>query len=894
MSDTQEPSATQPPDSFPQEPSANQPPDSFLAEMGRLIEALSAGGPIPHHSHVRRIGRYELAEILGSGGYGLVYRAFDPVTRRHVALKVPLPEVLACPDRRRRFVKEAAILARLKYRHVLGYHDADNLGGVCYIATELCAYGSLADWLLKLPEGQEVPVLWAVDVVRQAALGVHHAHENNVHHRDLKPGNLLLTLDQPHDFDTIVANDSEIEFEPTPGRDRGGGNPRFPLVCVKVGDFGLAKLLDDDRTSRTGTEALLGTRHYMSPEQVQGDIKKFVRSSDVYALGVILFELLTRRRPFEGDGDALLLDQIRHEPSPSPRSFRRDIKAGLETVCLKCLEKNPKDRYQSAGELANELARIAAGQDPLAQPKPWWKRARERVKRHPIRAAMAGLTLVATLAGGNYYEKVHEAEIESKFNSLGEMHRWTEVIPTLDAFDAIVKDHATLLYVAGTPTQKLAAALVLAPAKQEYANAAFEALLKAEPREIATIASLLQRGMTNLRGKLKTEARRQADPTWTVRQREAHDRRRANAGCALATLDDPAGLSLLAFHPDPQARSFLVHLLGPAGFSPRAMLDRLKSESDDGTRRALILALGEVPTETWNPRDRATAEAQILARYENDPDPGVHGSAKWLLRRWGLQDRLNAIDETLKGKPPEGKDWRIGKSGLTFVRMLDAATGRTLEITDTEITRDVFLRFRPDHKFNPESCPTPDSPISGTNYNAAVAFCNWLSEVEGIPADQWHYSKNAVPAEHRNTMPIGPDPTSADRGGFRLLTDREFATASHAGTTTTRYHGDSPALLGYYAEHFKDYIQLIPTGRLKPNDYGLFDMMGNAMEVCQARGDPENPVKLTNLAIYCGGSVLQNETQVNCESRTRRDIVNREGGLDTSSFRVARTVPPGQ
>ncbi|MGE3822316.1 MAG: serine/threonine-protein kinase, partial [Isosphaeraceae bacterium] len=225
----------------PQDSSKTDPPDSFLIEIVRLIDALTAGGPIPRDGSVRRIGKYELGEFLGSGGYGVVHRAFDTVARRLVALKIPRPEILTCPRKRGRFVREAAVLARLRHRNVVGFHDADDLGGVCYIATEFCDFGSLADLLRNLPEGQNVPVAWAVDVVRQAALGMQHAHKRGVLHRDLKPGNLLLTRVQPHEPDTDLEEGAETEaesdHEENPCPDPGGGDPRFPKARVKIADF---------------------------------------------------------------------------------------------------------------------------------------------------------------------------------------------------------------------------------------------------------------------------------------------------------------------------------------------------------------------------------------------------------------------------------------------------------------------------------------------------------------------------------------------------------------------------------------------------------------------------------------------------------------------------------
>src|SRR5262249_16479362 len=145
-----------------------------------------------------QLGRYEVLECLGTGAFGFVLRAFDPVFRRPCALKVPYPNVLAEPRKRQRFLGEARALERLSYPtphpNVVRVYDAHQCAGICYITMELCELGSLGDWLDKLPESTVVPKYWAAELVRQIAAGVQHAHERGIYHRDLKPANILLTL----------------------------------------------------------------------------------------------------------------------------------------------------------------------------------------------------------------------------------------------------------------------------------------------------------------------------------------------------------------------------------------------------------------------------------------------------------------------------------------------------------------------------------------------------------------------------------------------------------------------------------------------------------------------------------------------------------------------------
>jgi serine/threonine protein kinase len=172
------------------------------------------------------VGRYQVFEILGKGGFGLVYRADDPTLRQPRALKVPLPEVLASREKRRRFLKDAQALARLDHPNIVRVYDADECGGVCYIAMELCECGSLAGWLQRLREGQagvpgdaDIPAEWAADLVARVAEGVQHAHDRKVYHRDLKPGNILL---------------ARRKDDPTSDADGEAEARAFPPFCPKV------------------------------------------------------------------------------------------------------------------------------------------------------------------------------------------------------------------------------------------------------------------------------------------------------------------------------------------------------------------------------------------------------------------------------------------------------------------------------------------------------------------------------------------------------------------------------------------------------------------------------------------------------------------------------------
>jgi serine/threonine-protein kinase len=295
----------------------------------------------------------EVYEKLGEGGMGQVYRARDVRLDRPRAVKVIRTGPLGGDRERDRFNREARAVARLDHPGVVRIYALSEHEGTLYICMELLEGGSLQDRLRRGP----LEIRAAADVVRQLALAVQHAHEHRVLHRDLKPANVLLTAD---------------------------GTP-------KIGDFGLAKLLDaDDGLTHTG--ATLGTPAYMAPEQAEGRLGDVREHTDVWALGVIFYECLTGKRPFRGEGRSETLELIKKQPPVPPRRLRAEVPAGLEAVCLRCLQKPPGQRYAGAAALAADLQNWLDGR-PVA-PRP-------RRRRRPWLVAAPALLLAAGLGVGS-------------------------------------------------------------------------------------------------------------------------------------------------------------------------------------------------------------------------------------------------------------------------------------------------------------------------------------------------------------------------------------------------------------------------------------------------------------------------------------------------------------
>jgi serine/threonine protein kinase len=292
----------------------------------------AATGPWPSHdaapSVTPTIPGYEIAHELGRGGMGVVFRATHLATGREVALKVMRDGALAGPQARARFRVEAEAAARVRHPNVVEIVEVGEHAGQPFLAMEYIDGGTLADHLARQPQ----PANRAAELTLALADAVAAAHVLRIVHRDLKPANVLMA------------------------------------ESPKVTDFGLAKRLDTDSTALTHDGAVVGTPSYMAPEQAAGRVQEIGPWSDVYALGAILFETLTGRPPFESESWDAALQQVLHDEPAPPRRARPDVPGELETICLKCLEKDATGRYPTAAELADDLRRFLAKQPIAAVP----------------------------------------------------------------------------------------------------------------------------------------------------------------------------------------------------------------------------------------------------------------------------------------------------------------------------------------------------------------------------------------------------------------------------------------------------------------------------------------------------------------------------------------------
>jgi serine/threonine-protein kinase len=302
------------------------------------------------------ISGYQVEAVIGRGGMGVVFRARHLKLNRTVAVKMVRAGAYACAEELARFRREAEAVAALRHPNIVQVHDAGEVAGHPYFTMEYVEGGTLAASLANNP----ISPRHAAELLAILASAVQFAHQSGFLHRDLKPANILLTPD---------------------------GVPR-------ITDFGLARAVNAD-PELTGSGVPVGTPSYMAPEQARGHTRDIGPAVDIYALGAVLYEMLTGRPPFEGQSACEIVQKVVHEESTPPSRWNASIPRDLETICLKCLQKSPARRYASAQDLADDLHRFLDGKPVVARPISTLERTVKWIRRRPAAALLVGALLAA-------------------------------------------------------------------------------------------------------------------------------------------------------------------------------------------------------------------------------------------------------------------------------------------------------------------------------------------------------------------------------------------------------------------------------------------------------------------------------------------------------------------
>ncbi len=305
-----------------------------------------------------KLGRFTICRMLGSGNFGTVWLATDPLLKRDVAIKVAHVGVHARADLQERFEREARLAARLHHPNIVPVFEPGVDNGRLFIVSEYCHGQNMADWLTER-DGPLDPHE-AARLIRQLADAVDHAHRRGLIHRDIKPGNILLM----EEHGTAAVN-----------------------LVPRLTDFGLARDLTSE-TAATKAGLLLGTAAYMSPEQATGSVATHGPASDVFSLGVLLYRLIAGTEPFAGENDFEIIRQITLADPAPPTAHAAEISRDLASVCMKCLEKHPDRRYATAAELRDDVDRVLRNEPTIARPIRTTERIARWARREPSAAAL--------------------------------------------------------------------------------------------------------------------------------------------------------------------------------------------------------------------------------------------------------------------------------------------------------------------------------------------------------------------------------------------------------------------------------------------------------------------------------------------------------------------------